>query len=103
MSGRGFLLLVTGLAGRFIHRIAAGDKTLHQRAGEAVLAEPAGRFTTAIKPGDDLTRAVDDLAFGVDAEPRAGVVRSRGRPCGVVWWFRDFVSWSGFPEIGVDA
>ena len=64
---RRFLLLSTGPAGEFIHRSAAGDKTLHQGAGEAVLAEPAGGLTAAIKPADDLTRAIDDLAFGVDA------------------------------------
>jgi hypothetical protein len=50
-----------------MHRTAAGDKTLHHRASEAVLAEPAGGLTAAIKPADDLTRAIDDLAFGVDA------------------------------------
>jgi hypothetical protein len=61
------LACCTRPAGRFIHRIAAGDKTLHHRASEAVLAEPAGGLTAAIKPADDLTRAIDDLAFGVDA------------------------------------
>jgi hypothetical protein len=38
----GSLPVDTGPALRFIHRVASGDKTLHQRAGEAVLAEPAG-------------------------------------------------------------
>ena len=64
---RCFLLLSTGPARRFLHRIAAGNKTLHQRAGEAVLAEPAGGLTATIKPANDMTRAIDDLAFGVDA------------------------------------
>jgi len=57
-------------ASTFQHRVFPGNETLDNSTDQTVLAEAARRFSTAIKPRDDLPTQVQHLAFGVD--PQAG-------------------------------
>jgi hypothetical protein len=56
--------------------VAARDAALHGAPRKAMLAEPAGRLTSAIQTRDRLPIQVDDLALCIDPEAGSGIVNN---------------------------
>ncbi len=59
----------------FTRRVPSRDEALHETACEAVQAEAAGAFATAIKAGDRFALQIDDMAAGIDAQSGARVMQ----------------------------
>src|SRR5262249_36943807 len=90
------------LAGWLIQCVATSDEALHQRTGEPMLADAAGRLTGAIETRNDLAHAINDLAPDVDTQAGTGIVWGRCRPRGMERRFQNRVGRTGLAEIGVD-
>src|ERR1700733_675713 len=85
------------------HGISSGDVSLAYRARQAVHGKATGRLTAAIKSGDHLAVHVDHLAARIDAEPGAGVVDHRSRPCRIKRWLGNLVERLWLAEVGILA